>query len=119
MTNYVDFKTDDNGNYVLENGDLVMISGDEEIGQRARNNVKLFLGTWIYDTTKGTDYINIIFAKKSTPQQRIKEITRVLLDTEGINSIVSIEESRGIDINTLKHKIKARTDNGTIIGVNT
>jgi len=116
MTNYKDYKTDSKGNIVFENGDIVIVSGDDEIAQRARNNLSVHLKSWSFDESLGVDYQGIIFNRQSTQADRINEIKRVLIETEGISNIKSIVEKRGID-RDLMYETEATTDNNGTIGV--
>lgn len=116
MTNYTDYKTDSKGNVIFENGDIVTVSGDEEIQQRARNNLSVHLKSWSFDESLGVDYQGIIFNREFTQADRINEIKRVLIETEGISNIISIVEKKGTD-RQFMYEIECKTDNNGTIGV--
>lgn len=118
MTNYVDYKINDSGQYVFDKGDYVLVSGDDEYKQRLIGNLKTFLSEWFADTTQGMDYIGVLFNKLSTKQARIKEVSRVITETEGTKKIISIDETVQKDIRKANMKIKVLSENNNIIEVN-
>ena len=93
MTNYTDIKIDTNGEFVIENGDLVYVTGNDETLQRLVINLKVFLGEWFLDPTKGFDFFGQVGGQRQGSPNSRKEIERIVLSTEGISSISSYSES--------------------------
>ncbi len=57
----MDFKY--SNDLVITNGDLEMVTGAEEAGQRIEDRLKTFKGEWFLDLSFGPDYRNDILVK--------------------------------------------------------
>lgn len=100
MTNYTDIAVDDNMNFIIVNGRHTTVTGNEETLQRCKIALKVFLGEWSQDPSKGLDFFNEIGGKPISSNNPRQEIMRVLLNIEGVQSITKVEEinynSRGL-----------------------
>ena len=71
----IDLKLDENGNLSIENGDLVLISGDEEIAQATRTALKMWKEDWflgaITDENARTTEIKLEFLTPGKKYQAI------------------------------------------------
>jgi len=69
---------------VLENGELVWVTGQEAIAQHIRMRLKTFLGETVYDQSAVVPYLQVIFVK-STPLDSVQFIlTDVVEATPGV-----------------------------------
>lgn len=70
-----DFKIDEDGEWVVSNGDFVKTSGQEAVEQSIRVSLGLFLGECYLDDSAGTDYLDSINIKNPDPLV-VREILR-------------------------------------------
>jgi hypothetical protein len=70
-----DFKIDEDGEWVVENGDFVKVAGQEAVQQGVRISLGLFLGECFLDDNAGTDYLGKINIKNHDPLV-VREILR-------------------------------------------
>lgn len=62
-----DFKSDSNGEWVVENGDFATVADADAVPQGIRIRVGMFLGECYLDESIGVDYIDSIFVKNPDP----------------------------------------------------
>jgi len=86
------FLTDANNDLYLDaSGNFAMATTKITIAQQlSKTFLWTFLGEVFTDTTLGTDYFGIIFNQYNSLQDKINEITRVLLTVPAITSVESI-----------------------------
>src|SRR5262245_35381490 len=70
-----DFKIDEDGEWVTENGDFVKVAGEEAARQGVRISLGLMLGECFLDEDAGTDYLDSINIKNPDPLV-VREILR-------------------------------------------
>lgn len=70
-----DFKIDEDGEWVVENGDFVKVSGADAVTQGIRISIGLFLGECFLDENAGTDFLGSINIKNPDPLV-VREILR-------------------------------------------
>ncbi len=64
MANEIDLKlTDDCSDLLIVNGDLVLVSGPDELVQRLTVKLKWFYGEYAFNTSLGVDYHGSVFVK--------------------------------------------------------
>ena len=69
---------------VIENGELVWVTGQDAIAQHIDMRLKTFLGETVYDQAAVVPYLQIIFVK-STPLDSVQFIlTDVVTSTPGV-----------------------------------
>lgn len=83
-----DFKIDDDGEWVTENGDFVKVAGADAVAQGIRISLGLMLGECFLDEAAGTDYLGQINVKDPDPLvvrevlreriQRVPDVTNVV-----------------------------------------
>lgn len=86
------------------NGDMQFGSGAADfylnapagVGQCIKTRLLLVLGEWFLDTTQGTDWGGKIIGRHGAGSYDA-EIKRVILGTQGVDSIVSYSSNLGID----------------------
>lgn len=84
------FKVDDKGDLIIQDGDLVMIEGDDEIVQSIERRLSTNQGEWFLDTEFGLDYESI----------RGKDVTKEkaeLVITEAVYQDERIEDTAILD----------------------
>lgn len=62
-----DFKSDADGEWVVEDGDFATVADAEAVPQGIRIRVGMFLGECYLDESIGVDYIDSIFVKNPDP----------------------------------------------------
>jgi hypothetical protein len=78
-----DFKNIQN-DMVIENGELVWVTGQEAIKQHIEMRLKTWLGETVYDQSAVVPYLQVIFVK-STPLDSVQFIlTSVVEETPGV-----------------------------------
>lgn len=92
-----------NGDMVLENGELSFVTGQPAIGQHIEMRLLTFLGETVYDESAGLPYIQVIFVK-STPLDSVQFIIEQnILSTPGVTGITSFT----LDLNALTRELSA------------
>ena len=88
---------DDTWDLVLENGDLVVSSGDDAVRQAIYKRLRFFAGEWWADESVGVPYWSDILGKKAPNLPAIREIFRqTIAGTPGVASVDTIKlESSG------------------------
>ena len=87
----MDLKIDTTGDLVIENGDVVLVSGLAAIGQHVAMRLRSFKGEWFLDQGAGVPYFQEVL-QKGTPPSRIRALIRqTILETEGIASVDELE----------------------------
>lgn len=83
------FKVDDKGDLIIENGDLVMIDGDEEITQSMERRLSTNKNEWFLDLDFGLDYEAI--RGKGVTRDRVElAITEAIYQDERIEDAALI-----------------------------
>lgn len=83
------FKVDDKGDLIIENGDLVMIDGDEEIAQSMERRLSTNKNEWFLDLDFGLDYEAI--RGKGVTRDRVElAITEAIYQDERIEDAALI-----------------------------
>ena len=110
----IDIKVDANRNFVIENGDLVLIDGGEALLQKLSIKLKLVLGEWFIDVGYGVDYVNYIWVKN--PDLTIVEslLKSAILEEEGVKELVTFSLSHSPAQRSLSVRFSVLTDFGTL-----
>jgi len=100
-----DIKIDNFGNPVKVNGDLVLISGKEEIAQRLKSRFATFYTSWRYDRRLGFPTVGAggMFDNGTPLTFRLAMCRKYITDTKGILGISQFDavvdpESKGLRI---------------------
>lgn len=112
------FAQDDDGDFLITNNGLTLVSGDEEIRQRIINALRSFFREWFLDLTLGVPWFQLIF-EKGTPPQVIDAILKdKILSVPGV---VSFRKWDPLDLDNatrdLSVDFSVRTVNGTNIDI--
>lgn len=108
------------GDYVFGRGPGAFITGAPAVAQLVRSRLTLHRGEWFLDDTAGVSWIEqadgaqSILGARPSPAFIEAEIKRVILQTEGVTSIVTFQID--IDKNTRRAGIYASvtTEDGNI-----
>lgn len=84
------FKTSASGDLAIENGQVQLVDGIESIAQHAGQRLRLFLGEWPFDTTRGFPYYQAVFVKRPSLPAIRASIRAALLDVPGIRSVTEV-----------------------------
>lgn len=77
------------GDLLLENFDLQLVEGRDQIAQNLAIRLRFILGEWFLDITAGVPYYDDFFIKAPN-QIRIESVLKEeILDTPGIDQILS------------------------------
>lgn len=112
-----DVKLDTDGDVLIENGDLVLVDGLAAIGQHVAMRLRSYKGEWFLDQNAGVPYFQEILAK-GTPAARIRSILqRIILETDKVVSVDSMELDYDASARTLVVDFAATTTLGTLESV--
>jgi len=112
-----DFKIDDDGNLVKQNGDLVLVSGKEEIAQRLTSRFKTFYTEWTYDRRLGFPTVGKggMFDNGTPLVLRLAMLRKYVLDTKGITAISQFDPIVDPVTKGLRVATTSQTEYGEIV----
>lgn len=89
-----------NGDWTFGKGRADYIRGSKEIQQNVVTRLRSFKNDWFLDVDAGIDWIDLL-GKRGTEPRILREIERVILQTDGVVSIdsldlVSRDSNRGV-----------------------
>lgn len=105
-------RIDNNNDIQIDNNNLTLIGGREEIAQVLRQRLRVFLGEWFLDTREGIDYYGDILKKAPDPGQVNALFKNEILTSPGV--IELIEFNLDIVGRQLTLAFSARTKDGII-----
>lgn len=104
-------KMDSNGDYVFGHGSLdFYVDEPAAVAQLVMTRLRLYKGEWMLDTSAGMDKDKILGTH--TQSTRDAEYQRVIVETDGVNSI--LEYASSLNSKTRAFTVTARID--TIYG---
>jgi hypothetical protein len=86
-----DFKSDSDGEWVIEDGDFASVADGEAVPQGIRIRVGMFLGECYLDESVGVDYIDSIFVKNPDPLLVRSIIERAISRTPDVTNVVGAQ----------------------------
>lgn len=91
----LDFMIDSNNKFVFTRGNLSLSSdASAYMAQKLQIKLRMFLGEWYLDTTKGIDYLSSIMGKNVNDLPMIAaELKNAILNTDGVDSLLSFSVS--------------------------
>ena len=108
-----DFALDGNGNLLLVNGDLVMLTGADAVASDLQSRLQTFQGEVLLDSRIGLPWATEILGKQSIA--RVGDLLRAaILETPGVATLDAFEMSRSSD-RQLRVGFRVTTDFGEII----
>ena len=88
---------------VIQNGDIVLINGIEQIAQSIKSSLLVFMGEWFLNTTIGIDYLNRVFTKQTNSRivrsiilrnlqkhENVVRVTDLQLNVDRVNSTLDV-----------------------------
>lgn len=100
-------------------GDLVIIDRADAIRQRLLQNLRLFLGEWFLDTSKGVPYYQFILVKNPNLDLVEATIKNVILKTEGMQELTKFEFGYDNSLRALSVTFEAKSTTGETIKLRT
>lgn len=88
----MDFLMDATGDLAIVNGDFALVSGVDETVQFLNQSLRLFLGEWFLDETRGIPYFDEIFIKNPN------SVTVHSIFENHIVNLPGIEELQELDL---------------------
>ncbi|AEX65692.1 baseplate wedge subunit [Xanthomonas phage vB_XveM_DIBBI] len=82
----IDIKCED-GKWIFENGDIVLIDGAERVRQQLEFRLSLWRGEWFLDPDFGTPYNQQILGKALSLSGALAAIKEQILDVDGVDRI--------------------------------
>lgn len=108
-------REDDDGDYTFGQGDDTwLINSPETVAQAVKTRFLLWYGQWFLDTTEGTPWIQSVLGKQK-PETYNLAIRQRILNTQGVNSIISFDTS----LNTSSRRVVFTAKIDTIYGTTT
>jgi hypothetical protein len=86
-----DFKSDSDGEWVIENGDFATVADAEAVPQGIRIRVGMFLGECYLDESIGVDYIDSVFIKNADPLLVRSLIERAISGTPDVTNVIGAQ----------------------------
>lgn len=87
----MDLLLDESGDLALVDGDLVMVSGVDEIAQRLRIRLRLFAGEWFLAPDAGVPYFERILGQKISKAALLSILREQVLACPGVASIETLD----------------------------
>lgn len=86
-------RLDEDGDIDVQRGTLLLTANnsDDEIIQRLRGRLQLFLGEWFLDASIGIPYLQLVYVKGVDPDLVANVFKDEILRTDGIQSITRFE----------------------------
>lgn len=85
----IDLKLNDNYDLAIEDGDLVLVDGADEVAQNAAIRLLFIEGEWFFDYTQGIPWMDNMFTMATSYEQKAKIIKDTILNTPGVNQLLS------------------------------
>lgn len=72
-----------------EQGNFITINGTAEIAQDITTRIYSIKNSWFLDLDLGVDYFGVVFADDSTRNAVDQEFINIILETTGVQSLIS------------------------------
>lgn len=110
----IDLALDKTGDLLIEDYDLKLIDGIDQVIQNVSIRLRFFLGEWFLDIESGIPYYQDFFIKAPN-QIRIESLIKEeILDTDGINEITAFEAEFDSSLREFSVNFSAQADEGEI-----
>lgn len=73
--------------FISETGQLVFVSGPDEVKQHIRSRLRFFLGDWFLDQRQGFPYFRDVFIKNPDRQSIVSSLRRTIRETPGVSEV--------------------------------
>lgn len=109
-----DIKLDEDNDIFVENNDIVLITGTEEIRQRLLQNLKSFQGDWFLNLQNGVPYFQEIFRKDYDVEIISTVLKNTILNTLGVLELLNFDIEIDDVLRTLKLDFDVNTYRGEL-----
>lgn len=107
-----DLMLDSSGDIVVEENDLALVDGAEQVAQRLRTRLRLIQGEWFLDTEAGLPWFTDILGKNLDFDRTEAVLRREILSTPGVLEIASFSLDYDPQARTLELRFRAVTESG-------
>lgn len=104
-----DLQLDNDGDLLIEDGDLVMSLGIDEIDQLLRQRLKFFSAEWFLDTEAGIPYFDEVFVKNPDPVTLNTIFKDIILSSPGVIGLDEFDLKIDTVLRELRLAFRART----------
>lgn len=109
----IDFALDQKTNdLIFEEFDFQLFDGLEQVGQNLGIRLRFFLGEWFLDITQGVAYYQEVFLKAPNLIQVESIIKQEIVDTRGVEELITYESDFNSRTRTYFVKFQARATGG-------
>jgi len=106
----IDIALDSSGDLLIENYDLNVVENIDQVAQNLAIRLRFFLNEWFLDITQGLPYYQEILIK-SPNQIRVESLIKnEILETEGINELLSFSSTYDEENRKFSVAFTANTD---------
>jgi hypothetical protein len=105
---------DEDGDLLIERGQLVFTAGGRAISQNIRNRLLFIRGEWFLDPMRGVPYFEEIWTKQRSPVTAGAVLRQTIEDTPGVREVPLFEVTVGAD-RLQRVVFEAITDTGELI----
>ena len=99
---------------VILNGDLQLVTEDEEVAQHIKTRLLFWQGEWILDFFEGVQWIDRIFTVHTSQEKRDKILKDVITGTPGVLALIDFVFDMDIPNHSAVITFKATTIYGEI-----
>lgn len=110
----MNLQTDSNGDIDIQNGQLVLVSGQEEIRQHLEQRLRTFLNEWFLDLTIGVPYYDEVLKKNVNPNTIDSIFIDEILETPGVIRLLDFDLDLDNAMRLLKVNGTVQTTDGVI-----
>ena len=104
----------EDGDIDVTSNDLSFVTGSDEVKQLLRQRLRMFLGEWFLDTTKGIPYFQSILKKNPNPVSIDSAFKNEILETPGILELFEFELNVDASLRKLTLDFRAVSTDGII-----
>jgi hypothetical protein len=112
MARNSDLFINEDGQFVLLNGDLAFVQDVDQVAQNIRFRLKTFRGEWFLDNSLGVDWYGVVFVKTPDMASIQREILTQVEAVENVSSVVDYKQSLDSVLRILSVSFTALLDTG-------
>ena len=102
------------GDIDIENGQLSLVSGSDEISQLLQQRLRTFREEWFLDLTVGVPYYQGILVKRPNPNLVRSLILNEIINTPGVLEVLEYEDDIDTSTRKLSVDFRARVEDDII-----
>ena len=111
----MDFALDDNGDVIIENNTISMVTGDNLLRQKVWTILRTNLREWFFDWEQGIDFGNLL-GKGTNAELARYEVERGLAQVDSTFAITEFAYEEDRTARCAKITFKAQNENGQEVG---